>query len=45
MIFMPEHGHGHGHHGHGAQMTPEQQRQMIEQDLRLAKTSVKSNIR
>ena len=35
---MPEHGHhGHGHHGHGGQMTPEQQRQMIEQELRLAK--------
>ena len=36
---MPEHGHGHGHghHGHGGQMTPEQQRQMIEQDLRLAR--------
>lgn len=33
---MPEHGH-HGHHGHGAQMTPEQQRQMIEQEIRLAK--------
>ena len=28
---------GHGHHGHGGQMTPEQQRQMIEQDLRIAK--------
>ena len=27
-------GHGHGH-GHGGQMTPEQQKQMIEQDLRL----------
>ncbi len=35
MIYMPE--HGHGHHGHGGQMTPEQQRQMIEQELRLAK--------
>lgn len=34
---MPEHGHGHGHHGHGGQMTPEQQMQMIQQDLRLAK--------
>ena len=32
---MPE--HGHGHHGHGGQMTPEQQRQMLEQELRLAK--------
>ena len=30
---MPE----HGHHGHGGQMTPEQQRQMIEQEIRLAK--------
>lgn len=30
-------GHGQGHHGHGGQMTPEQQKQMIEQDLRLAK--------
>ena len=30
---MPE----HGHHGHGGQMTPEQQRQMIAQELRLAK--------
>ena len=29
---MPE-----GHHGHGGQMTPEQQRQMIEQEIRLAK--------
>ena len=27
----------HGHHGHGGQMTPEQQKQMIEQELRLAK--------
>ena len=35
MILMPE--HGHGHHGHGGQMTPEQQRQMIEQELRIAK--------
>lgn len=33
---MPGQGH-HGHHGHGGQLTPEQQRQMIEQDLRLAK--------
>ena len=31
---MPNH---HGHHGHGAQLTPEQQRQMIEQELRLSK--------
>ena len=35
MSYMPE--HGHGHHGHGGQMTPEQQRQMIEQEIRLAK--------
>ena len=28
---------GHGHHGHGGQMTPEQQKQMIAQELRLAK--------
>ena len=36
---MTGHGHGHGHgpHGQGGQMTPEQQKQMIEQDLRLAK--------
>ena len=27
----------HGHHGHGGQMTPEQQKQMIEQEIRLAK--------
>ncbi|MDO5860306.1 Mrp/NBP35 family ATP-binding protein [Methanobrevibacter sp.] len=31
---MAEH---HGHHGHGGQMTPEQQKQMIEQEIRLAK--------
>lgn len=30
---MPE----HGHHGHGGQMTPEQQRQMIEQELKIAR--------
>jgi ATP-binding protein involved in chromosome partitioning len=30
---MPE----HGHHGHGGQMTPEQQKQMIEQELNLAR--------
>ena len=30
---MPE----HGHHGHGGQMTPEQQKLMIEQEIRLAK--------
>lgn len=34
---MPEQGHGHGHHGHGGQMTPEQQMQMIQQEIRLAK--------
>lgn len=34
---MPEHGHGHGHHGHGGQMTPEQQMQMMQQEIRLAK--------
>ena len=33
---MPEH-HGHGHHGHGGQMTPEQQMQMMQQEIRLAK--------
>ena len=27
----------HGHHGHGGQMTPEQQRQMIEPEIRLAR--------
>lgn len=32
---MPE--HGHGHHGHGGQMTPEQQMQMMQQEIRLAK--------
>ena len=34
---MPEHGQGHGHHGHGGQMTPEQQMQMMQQEIRLAK--------
>ncbi|MDO5815031.1 MAG: Mrp/NBP35 family ATP-binding protein [Methanobrevibacter sp.] len=34
---MPEQGHGHGHHGHGGQMTPEQQMQMMQQEIRLAK--------
>ena len=29
--------HGHGHHGHGGQMTPEQQMQMMQQEIRLAK--------
>ena len=33
---MAEQGH-HGHHGHGGQMTPEQQMQMIQQEIRLAK--------
>lgn len=28
---------GHGHHGHGGQMTPEQQMQMMQQEIRLAK--------
>ena len=36
MRIMPEHGH-HGHHGHGGQMTPEQQRQMMEQEIRLVR--------
>ena len=36
MRIMPENGH-HGHHGHGGQMTPEQQRQMMEQEIRLVK--------
>lgn len=27
----------HGHHGHGGQMTPEQQMQMMQQEIRLAK--------
>ena len=31
---MAEHGHGHGHHGHG-QMTPEQQKARIAQEMRL----------
>lgn len=31
---MAEHGH---HHGHGGQMTPEQQMQMMQQEIRLAK--------
>ena len=29
-------GHGHGH-GHGGQMTPEQQKQMIEQEIKLSR--------
>lgn len=28
---------GHGHHAHGGQMTPEQQKQMIEQELKIAR--------
>lgn len=27
----------HGHHGHGGEMTPEQQKQMIEQEIKLAR--------
>lgn len=27
----------HGHHAHGGQMTPEQQKQMIEQELKIAR--------
>ena len=30
---MPE----HGHHGHGGEMTPEQQKQMIEQQFNLSR--------
>ena len=43
---MPE----HGHHGHGGEMTPEQQKQMIEQQLNLSrnlglgKSTVAANI-
>ena len=36
MADNPHHGHGHGH-GHGGQMTPEQQKQMIEQEIKLAR--------
>ena len=34
---MVEHGHHGHHHGHGGQMTPEQQMQMMQQEIRLAK--------
>ena len=34
---MAEHGHHGHHHGHGGQMTPEQQMQMMQQEIRLAK--------
>ena len=33
---MAENQH-HGHHGHGGEMTPEQQKQMIEQEIKLAR--------
>ncbi|WP_407420887.1 Mrp/NBP35 family ATP-binding protein [Methanobrevibacter sp.] len=36
MADNPHQGHGHGH-GHGGQMTPEQQKQMIEQEIKLAR--------
>ena len=36
MADNPHHGHGHGH-GHGGQMTPEQQKQMIEQEIKLSR--------
>jgi len=36
MAHNPHHGHGHGH-GHGGQMTPEQQKQMIEQEIKLSR--------
>ena len=36
MVEQGHHGH-HGHHGHGGQMTPEQQMQMMQQEIRLAK--------
>ena len=36
MAENPHHGHGHGH-GHGGQMTPEQQKQMIEQEIKLSR--------
>ncbi len=29
--------HAHGHHGHGGDMTPEQQKQMIEQEIKLSR--------
>ena len=34
MAHNPHHGHGHGH---GGQMTPEQQKQMIEQEIKLSR--------
>ena len=34
MTENPHHGHGHGH---GGQMTPEQQKQMIEQEIKLSR--------
>ena len=36
MADNPHQGHGHGH-GHGGQMTPEQQKQMIEQEIKLSR--------
>ena len=36
MILMADNQH-HGHHGHGGEMTPEQQKQMIEQEIKLAR--------
>lgn len=30
-------GHSHAHHGHGGDMTPEQQKQIIEQEIKLSK--------
>jgi len=36
MAEKPQHGHGHGH-GRGGQMTPEQQKQMIEQEIKLSR--------
>ena len=43
MAENPHHGHGHGH-GHGGQMTPEQQKQMIEQEIKLNLNDLKNNI-
>ena len=34
----------HGHHGHGGQMTPEQQKQMIAQELNFLLTSSTARI-
>jgi ATP-binding protein involved in chromosome partitioning len=36
VILMADNQH-HGHHGHGGEMTPEQQKQMIEQEIKLAR--------